>query len=315
MVMGHIDFGTRFNVYIHAFHMPLFIVVAGFFFNPRRNYREYLVHDLRTLILPYTVFFLFCQLLCLLHTGRLDFHYAAESYFNSASRPISFSGALWFLLCLFSCKELYYWVKRLTKGIAFAVAILTLTFLGSFLSTIPIKLPLCLDSALSCLAFLWIGEILKRRQEGALTKKLLNLPFWLLVLVALANARLIFVNGSVNVRLNEWGTIPLYWANCLIALLCWANASKMIFAMRWRPIRFIVKELQYIGRESIAYLTINEILIFFAFDFFTAVGIPTDNVPSRFLRLIAVLYLIKGLRILSAKTKLDFIWGRTGDRS
>ncbi len=295
--------------------MPLFIVVAGFFFNLRKSYREYLVHDLRTLILPYTIFFLFCQFLCLLHTGRLDFHYVAESYFNSNSRPISFSGALWFLLCLFSCKELYYWVKRLTKGIAFAVAILTLTFLGSFLSTIPIKLPLCLDSALSCLAFLWIGEILKRRQEGSLTKKLFNLPILLLVFVALANARLIFANGLVDVRLNEWGIIPLYWANCLVAFMCWANASKMIFAMKWRPIRFIVKELQYIGRESIAYLTLNEILIFLAFDFFTTVGIPTDNVPSKLLRLIAVLYLIKGIRILGAKTKLDFIWGRTSNRS
>lgn len=28
MIMGHIDFGENFDIYIHAFHMPVFYVIS-----------------------------------------------------------------------------------------------------------------------------------------------------------------------------------------------------------------------------------------------------------------------------------------------
>ncbi len=89
----------------------------------------------------------------------------------------------------------------------------------------------------------------------------------------------------------------------------------MIATTKRSPIKFVVNELQYIGRESIAYLTTNEICVFIVFSLFTTVGIPTDNVPSKLLRLVAVLCLIKGISSLCAKMKLIFIWGRTNRRS
>ena len=32
MILGHIGFGSRFDHLIHAFHMPMFFFVSGFFF-------------------------------------------------------------------------------------------------------------------------------------------------------------------------------------------------------------------------------------------------------------------------------------------
>ncbi len=32
MLMGHINFGAHFDHPIHAFHMPMFFFVSGFFF-------------------------------------------------------------------------------------------------------------------------------------------------------------------------------------------------------------------------------------------------------------------------------------------
>lgn len=31
MVMGHIGFGGKFDKFIHAFHMPMFFFISGFF--------------------------------------------------------------------------------------------------------------------------------------------------------------------------------------------------------------------------------------------------------------------------------------------
>ena len=32
MVMGHIGFGGKFDKFIHAFHMPMFFFISGFFY-------------------------------------------------------------------------------------------------------------------------------------------------------------------------------------------------------------------------------------------------------------------------------------------
>lgn len=31
MIMGHIGFGERFDYFIHAFHIPMFFFISGFF--------------------------------------------------------------------------------------------------------------------------------------------------------------------------------------------------------------------------------------------------------------------------------------------
>ena len=77
MLMGHVDFGMKFNIYIHAFHMPIFFFVSGYFYNPDKfkSAKEYIIHELKALIVPYTVFVLLCQPLHYLYTHEFDFKY------------------------------------------------------------------------------------------------------------------------------------------------------------------------------------------------------------------------------------------------
>ena len=35
MVMGHIGFGGKFDKFIHAFHMPMFFFISGFFYKEK----------------------------------------------------------------------------------------------------------------------------------------------------------------------------------------------------------------------------------------------------------------------------------------
>lgn len=32
MIMGHVGFGKTFDYWIHAFHMPIFFIISGYFF-------------------------------------------------------------------------------------------------------------------------------------------------------------------------------------------------------------------------------------------------------------------------------------------
>lgn len=40
MIMGHIKFGSLFDKWIHAFHMPMFFFVSGWFFRSNENIGE-----------------------------------------------------------------------------------------------------------------------------------------------------------------------------------------------------------------------------------------------------------------------------------
>ena len=56
MIMGHIKFGGYFDKWIHAFHMPMFFFVSGWFFNRKQNVGRQILKKTRTLLIPYVVF-------------------------------------------------------------------------------------------------------------------------------------------------------------------------------------------------------------------------------------------------------------------
>ena len=60
MVMGHIGFTTYFDHFIHAFHMPMFFFVSGFFFKSKSKEElslgAFLKKKARTLLIPYLFF-------------------------------------------------------------------------------------------------------------------------------------------------------------------------------------------------------------------------------------------------------------------
>ena len=57
MIMGHIGFGENFDHFIHAFHMPMFFFISGFFFKDDiTNVKQYAVNKAKKLLIPYFVF-------------------------------------------------------------------------------------------------------------------------------------------------------------------------------------------------------------------------------------------------------------------
>ena len=260
MILGHVSFNEYFTEYIHAFHMPLFFFISGLFWNPKKygGYKEFLFHDLRTLILPYTIFFLLFQPLHYIYTGTYDFRYALSSYFTSNYNRIDVSGAIWFLLCLFSCKQVYYLLERLLKGRNLCIAIIVFSLVGN---TVPYKLPMCLDSALSCLGFIYLGQLIAKYGKSNWQKKWNEIPIKYLLFMGILNTVAIFYNAPVNIRTNTYGNIICFWINCCMAIVLWANLAKRLCSIKQSVFEHINTYIKYVGRNSIIYLTLNEVVI------------------------------------------------------
>ena len=58
MIMGHIKFGSHFDKWIHAFHMPMFFFVSGWFYRSKDGVSagKQIIGKAKSLLLPYIVF-------------------------------------------------------------------------------------------------------------------------------------------------------------------------------------------------------------------------------------------------------------------
>lgn len=308
MIMGHVGFGELSDTYIHAFHMPLFFTVSGFFFRPEKQdgYLRYLLHDLKTILLPYTVFFLLYQPLHYLYTRTFDWQYMLLSFISSNRNRVDVSGALWFLLCFFVCRQIFYFVMRLPRWFG-AAAVTALTLFGNLIWFHPW---FCLDSALSCLGAMYVGFVLAHTGVKRL-RRWYCAPWWLVLAAFAVNIALIFVNGPVNVRTNSYGFVPLFWLNCLTGIFCWANVSFWLTRIANPIVRWLTGFLRFTGKYSVIYLVTNELLI--GVFFILGRSLPVAQLPWVLPWKTAVLLLtlagITLLAFLARRTPLRLIFG------
>lgn len=100
VIVGH-TFMKEIGPYILAFHMPLFFIVAGYFFK-HKPIKVQIKRDFRRLIVPYffVVFitFLIASLKNFRATGTIDFHLGT---LYECGTPA------WFLLALFGAKQIF----------------------------------------------------------------------------------------------------------------------------------------------------------------------------------------------------------------
>lgn len=56
MLMGHVGFGEKFDYWVHAFHMPMWFIVSGYFFTGKETGRAYIKKKIMQLLVPYFSF-------------------------------------------------------------------------------------------------------------------------------------------------------------------------------------------------------------------------------------------------------------------
>lgn len=100
MVMGHVGFGDLFQHFIHAFHMPMFFWVSGFFYKRNYDIKLLIRKRVKTLLVPYLIFGAVHLLICaILKIQNIESALQHLLWENTRGLPIA--GALWFLTALF----------------------------------------------------------------------------------------------------------------------------------------------------------------------------------------------------------------------
>lgn len=150
--------------FIYTFHMPLFFFVSGCFFKDN-DFANLIVKNIKQLLIPYLLF-AFCMIVA--RTLRsIDFQSVLPSISGSllALSPIDESDpclyeSIWFLLCLFTVRIIYWFINRICKGVLLIKVVVCCIsyFMGCALQVLNVNLPFFVDTAFSVLLLYALGD-------------------------------------------------------------------------------------------------------------------------------------------------------------
>lgn len=143
MIAGHTDIPGLLVKVIFAWHMPLFFLVAGYFFR-LQSLIEAWRKNINALIIPYLLTAVVMLILCMGYVAmgidRDIIRAFAAIFIGAGSRGVPvlgeyLIGAIWLLLAMFWCKIIYNYESVRYSGEYKSVGILSLSVLGTYADT------------------------------------------------------------------------------------------------------------------------------------------------------------------------------------
>ena len=316
MVMGHIGYGWTFDFFIHAFHMPMFFWISGYLFKHKSSEEMplsiFVLKKARSLLLPYCIFGLAHYFLYVVYYGIIkheDVDISALSHLfsiNTTGLPIC--GALWFLTALFFTDVLFFILDRYIENHVFiAIIVGLIAIAGNILNNfLTFTLPFALGVSFVGLGLYYLGYIFKKYSNNKYIHFILNLSWIPNTILGVITTILIFTNGYINMRKGVYSIIPLFWLNALLSIIVGVNYARLVYPFIEN--NFIGKWLRGVGRYSIVYVCLNQLVILIASKFINAMSFPT--IPSKIAILITSLLLLFISHQIIAHTKIRAIIGK-----
>lgn len=320
MIMGHIKFGAVFSKWIHAFHMPMFFFISGWFFKPKNNVRvsRQICDKAKSLLIPYLCFEIIVWIVCLLyfHEYRSWDTLKYILFENTYAIPVKYSangispipGAMWFLTSLFICEEVYIFLDRIlghSWKLHFAVSIVAVFGMVAT-NILPFRLPWAMDASFVGVGLFHIARITK----GNMTKRIFNLKWWCSILIGIAISGLIMLNHRINMRLGNYDWYPLFWINALGAIVVGFNLSRYLeYILNKNLLSSRISHcLKGIGKNSVIYLCLNQIVIIFVTQLFELIGLR--GLVAKIPILLLTVIILYGFEKLICNTQLKVLIGK-----
>ena len=228
--------------------MPMFFFISGYLFK-NYEFKNLFKRKFNSLIKPYLYFGLLNALLCILLVKgfEIEDYFKKFFFFNNTGLPIA--GALWFLTCLFFVNIIFWVLNRKIKNKYLLGLVLLIIAITEYYCKI--SLPYSLDAALFMLLVFYFGYVFRLTEPNLKWNQELLLGVVLLIISFVC----IFQNGLCNVRTYQYPNLLLFYFNALCAILAYFYLAKFIF-------NFIsLKPFLYIGKNSLNYLALNQIII------------------------------------------------------
>lgn len=304
MVMGHIGFGVQFDHFIHAFHMPMFFFISGMFFRAKSNPSlvAFVKKKAKSLLVPYVVFGLFHYLIWSVQNWpeRSLEPLWCLFFINTDGLPIA--GALWFLTAIFLTEVIYFLVRYYIKNIVIQnIVVILIALIGCLATTIlPFRLPYALDAAFVGVGLIHIGNLFQKKIQHAF-----ELKYYKWLIFGIITTVQIFLNGYINMRTGQYAIIPLFWLNAVLAVIVGINFAKYTM----RIITPIMKEIYtFIGRNSIVYLCLNQLIISCTSKLIYLIKLPT--LVSRLIIFALSMLVLHGCAYILINTKFKWVIGK-----
>lgn len=261
MIMGHIPVNQHLVHFIYIFHMPLFFLVSGFLYRDKpESVKNIAFACSRKLLHPYAFFSIMGMGLLLLETKNSVYECAQRSliaicFFNTENMPIV--GALWYLTAaLFVYVAFVFFKRKITNERVFGSIVCLLSFIGLLWPKITdCRLPWAIDVAFVGLGFYYTGFLYaKHKQKIDLlldrNRILCFSSFFLCFLCGM-------LNDKISMRTCTYGD-EFCFVVCAVSLTLFFYK----IACRLAPQKnFLVDIVKEIGRKSIFFLCMNEIVI------------------------------------------------------
>ena len=319
MIMGHVIFGGFFSKWIHAFHMPMFFFISGWFYKTNDlTIRKSILRKARSLLVPYFCFEAIVWVLSLPLTpeylNTLTLYYALfENTFaipvtvcNNLVSPIP--GAMWFLTAIFFTEFIYIVLdKILGYNWKMHISVTIIAVLGMIApKLLPFRLPWALDAAFVGTGFFHLARAMK----GSRAERILHLKLWQALLMGILFSALIMVCPRINMRTGKYGVYIPFWFNAMGAIIAGWNLARHAegFLLRGKLGMVVATWLKGIGRNSIVYLCLNQIVILDLMWVLTLIGIKGFIVKIPIL--IFTMLILLAFEKLICGTKLKVIIGK-----
>lgn len=317
MVMGHIGFGSRFDFFIHAFHMPMFFWISGYLFKPQlkeeQSFKDFILKKAKSLILPYFVFGILHYFLYTLEQIISSRYIHVDKtpllhLFSVNTTGLAICGALWFLTALFFTDVIFFLIDRyVSNEVLKLVIIVSVSLLGNTVKNLlPFTLPYALGASFVGIGLYYIGYMCKKYSEQKVIRLIMNLTWIPTVILGIAAVFLIFTNGYINMRTGTYAIIPLFWINAVLAIVVGFNFSRLICS--YIENNCIGKWLINIGVNSIVYVCLNQVIIMFVNRFFDLLQLP--EYISKSLVLTITLLILFLITIITMNSRLKMLFGK-----
>lgn len=266
MIMGHIFFGYKFDYYIHAFNMPLFFLTSGYCYKQKeQTFAKMAGKEFQKLIVPYFLYGMFHYVIWILFFA--ENHSKTDPlkrllFMNEDGLPIA--GALWFLTALFWGVIYFNVIRRVIKNmIVQTIVIGIIAVIGTYYFTVTkTRLPWGMDIALVAIGFIQMGFLAAKYRDTKIVKTIFGLKPIIILAGLIINFFMILGNQYINMRTADYTYRIFFWINSVLSVILYLNLSIILCKFRNKYfLRNSVKILEYIGKNSLAYVGLNQLAI------------------------------------------------------
>ncbi len=164
MIIGHSPslYPAIFREIIYSFHMPFFLIIAGYGFKSSGDFLSYVNKKFKNLIIPYFAFsfaFLIIRYIMLDLSIEQIKVYLLQIFWKGYGIHIE-----WFFVCLFEVEIVWFCINRINDEIVQLSIVVMSLLLGVFFSNLGIHLPWLIDVIFIALPLFYLGIVIKRKK-------------------------------------------------------------------------------------------------------------------------------------------------------